>query len=155
MGSWFPVAGPIIGGIAGGVAGYLAGNYAGKEAGTKAATLLGVNQQAHLPAILHAAQRLHSGLIRRGVPPKEALEAARALLNGPMKDFRKIMARIRRLYGKNRGYVSVRHSQRDWYCTNRPVIKSEVTMPDLIREETSRVNKIRSMFGLDPLQTSE
>ena len=154
-GSWFPVAGPIVGGIVGGVVGYLAGNYVGREAGRKAATLLGVNQQAHLPAILSAAQRLHNGLIRRGVPPKEALAAARAFLNGPMKDFHKIMARIRRLYGKNGGYVSVRHSQHDWYCTNRPVIKSDVKMPDLIQEETNRVNKIRSMFGLTPIQTSD
>lgn len=153
LGSWLPVAGPIIGGIVGGVSGYIAGNYAGRAAGRETATLLGINQQAHLPVILKAGQKLYDGLLKRGVPEKIAKAAAQGLIQGPHKDFQKLMGFIRQKYGKSRAYVSVHHNQKDWYCTNRPVIELDTDMSDLIREETARRNKIRKFFGLPPIQT--
>lgn len=38
----------------------------------------------------------------------------------------------KRLAAKRKGYLTTRHQQSDWYCTNRPVIDAPVALPPII-----------------------
>ncbi|MBK6741827.1 MAG: hypothetical protein IPG66_02175 [Hydrogenophilales bacterium] len=126
-------AGGIIGGILGGVAGYMGGGMAGRAAGEELANALGVKQDAYMPELMANADQLYKGLLAKGVPPDQALEAAKLFLGGRLGDFAKYMGQLRAKYGPKGGYVTSHHSQKDWYCTNRPEILAPVLLPPILQ----------------------
>lgn len=71
------------------------------------------------------------------------------VLGKDMKDFEEIIKSLKFEKGKGKQkFISVRKQQKDWYCTNKPVISSPVSMSEMINQEIARKNKIRSAFGL-------
>lgn len=150
-GSVVPLGGTVVGFVVGAGA-YIAGDLIGRMAAGRIGTALGINPRAHLSVVAEAADRVYRGLKARGVPEALAKTAARLLAEGKMERFRKLMAAIRE--GKATGlYITAVRLVRDWYCTNRPVIQSAASLPDLIQEEIDRKNKWRRMFGLKPIES--
>lgn len=37
--------------------------------------------------------------------------------------------------GDRGGFVTTRHQQRDWYCTNRPIIEAPVVLPPILEQK--------------------
>ncbi len=74
--------------------------------------------------------RLFKGLLKAGVPPREALKKINDFFSGAdMQSLRDLMKKLR---PGNKGYLTSRHQQSDWYCTNRPVIDAPVALPPII-----------------------
>ncbi|PIE65782.1 MAG: hypothetical protein CSA26_02390 [Desulfobacterales bacterium] len=90
---------------------------------------------------------LYRKLRRAGVSSKRALAAVNDWEKGKFAKLREIVREKRK--GK---FVSVRRHQKDWYCTNRPEIRSDAAMTEMINEEIDRRNKINSFFGLPQME---
>lgn len=74
--------------------------------------------------------KLFQRLLKAGVPPREALKKINDFFSGAdMKSLRDLMKKLR---PGNKGYLTSRHQQTDWYCTNRPVIDAPVALPPII-----------------------
>ena len=71
--------------------------------------------------------RLFQRLLKSGIPPREALKAINNYFDGT--DMKKLRDIFRKLRG---GYVTSHHSQKDWYCTNRPEINAPVSLPPIL-----------------------
>lgn len=71
--------------------------------------------------------RLFQSLLKRGVPPREALAAINGFFDGT--DMKKLRDMMRGLRG---AHVTSRHQQSDWYCTNRPIIEAPVALPPIL-----------------------
>jgi len=72
--------------------------------------------------------KLFQRLLKAGVPPREALKAINDYFSGA--DMKKLRDIFRKLRG---GYVGAQHSQKDWYCTNRPEIIAPVLLPPILQ----------------------
>lgn len=71
--------------------------------------------------------RIFQSLLKRGVPPRDALAALNDYFDGTdMKKLRDIMRSLRG------AHVTSRHQQSDWYCTNRPIIEAPVALPPIL-----------------------
>ncbi len=86
---------------------------------------------------------LYRRLRQAGVSSKRALEAVNDWEEGKF-------TKLKKLFREKKGgtFVSVHRHQKDWYCTNRPVISSDAAMTEMINEEIDRRNIFRSLFGL-------
>jgi len=74
--------------------------------------------------------KLFKSLLKAGVPPREALRKINDFFSGAdMQSLRDLMKKLR---PGNKGYLTSRHQQSDWYCTNRPVIDAPVALPPII-----------------------
>lgn len=71
--------------------------------------------------------RIFQSLLKRGVPPREALAAVNDYFDGT--DAKKLRDMMRSLRG---AHVTSRHQQSDWYCTNRPIIEAPVALPPIL-----------------------
>lgn len=75
--------------------------------------------------------RLFQRLLKAGIPPRDALHAINDYFGG--QDSSKLRKIFHRVKAKNHGgYVTSHHSQKDWYCTNRPEINAPVALPPII-----------------------
>ena len=71
--------------------------------------------------------KLFQRLLKAGVSPREALRKINDFFSGAdMQSLRDLMKKLRK------GYLTSRHQQSDWYCTNRPVIDAPVALPPII-----------------------
>jgi hypothetical protein len=70
--------------------------------------------------------KLFQRLIKAGVKPRDALAAINDYFGGDMKKLRDMFRKLRG------GYVTSHHSQKDWYCTNRPSIDAPVALPPFL-----------------------
>ena len=74
--------------------------------------------------------KLFQRLLKAGVSPREALRKINDFFSGAdMQSLRDLMKKLR---PGNKGYLTSRHQQSDWYCTNRPVIDAPVALPPII-----------------------
>lgn len=72
--------------------------------------------------------KLFQRLLKAGIPPRDALKAINDYFSGAdMKTLRDIFRKLRG------GYVTSQHSQKDWYCTNRPEIIAPVVLPPILQ----------------------
>jgi hypothetical protein len=74
--------------------------------------------------------KIFQRLIKSGVSPRDALKAVNDYFSG--SDMNTLRDTMRKLAAKRKGYLTSRHQQTDWYCTNRPVIDAPVTLPPII-----------------------
>jgi len=80
--------------------------------------------------------KLFQRLLKAGVPPREALRKINDFFSGAdMQSLRDLMKKLR---PGNKGYLTSRHQQSDWYCTNRPVIDAPVALPPIISAEEKK-----------------
>lgn len=102
-----------------------------------------------------------------GIPRRAALRAVNDFYdNNHPAGLRRMLAVIRknqamraRWRKESRRLIGARTRLHDWYCTNRPVIESDAPLSGLINEETESINeeirrrnRIRSWFGLSPIE---
>lgn len=74
--------------------------------------------------------KLFQHLLKAGVSPRDALKKINDFFSGAdMQSLRDLMKKLR---PGNKGYLTSRHQQSDWYCTNRPVIDAPVALPPII-----------------------
>jgi hypothetical protein len=79
--------------------------------------------------------KLFQRLIKAGVKPRDALAAINDYFAGDMKQLRDMFRKLRG------GYVTSHHSQKDWYCTNRPSIDAPVALPPILNRGASTGGK--------------
>lgn len=96
-----PGPGTAVGTIFGffwGIKGYIEGDHWGRKMGSAAASAAGVDQNAGQLAVSQSAMHLYNDLVNKGIPKDKALAAAKLLLNGNLKEFKKMIAQIRKDY---------------------------------------------------------
>ena len=74
--------------------------------------------------------KLFQRLIKSGLSSRDALKAINDYFSGA--DMKTLRDTLRKLGAKQKGYLTSRHQQSDWYCTNRPVIDAPVALPPII-----------------------
>jgi hypothetical protein len=79
--------------------------------------------------------KLFQRLLKAGVKPRDALAAINDYFAGDMKKLRDMFRKLRG------GYVTSHHSQKDWYCTNRPSIDAPVALPPILNRGASTGGK--------------
>lgn len=79
--------------------------------------------------------KLFQRLLKAGVKPRDALAAINDYFGGDMKKLRDMFRKLRG------GYVTSHHSQKDWYCTNRPSIDAPVALPPILNRGASTGGK--------------